>query len=137
MCWQSLCLSLSVLAVFSVLPPDGEGLVLRRLCGSQLVEALLFVCGERGVFYRASRGASVEQEEKQSHKEEEQEEMRRRQGAIGIVMRQSAPYGPKARVLLENSEEEEKEERLSKRGIVEQCCHYYCNYYDLENYCNT
>lgn len=23
-----------------------------------------------------------------------------------------------------------------KRGIVEQCCHFSCDYYDLENYCN-
>uniref|UniRef100_A0A673NLE6 Insulin-like domain-containing protein n=1 Tax=Sinocyclocheilus rhinocerous TaxID=307959 RepID=A0A673NLE6_9TELE len=45
------------------------------LCGIQLVEALLLVCGEKGLFY----------------------------------------YG----------------------GIVEQCCHFYCDYYDLENYCNT
>uniref|UniRef100_A0A3B1K9F0 Insulin-like domain-containing protein n=1 Tax=Astyanax mexicanus TaxID=7994 RepID=A0A3B1K9F0_ASTMX len=48
-----------------------------ELCGIQLVEALLFVCGEKGVFYQPGR------------------------------------------------------------GIVEQCCHFYCDYYDLENYCNT
>uniref|UniRef100_A0A671PBS3 Insulin-like domain-containing protein n=1 Tax=Sinocyclocheilus anshuiensis TaxID=1608454 RepID=A0A671PBS3_9TELE len=45
------------------------------LCGTQLVEALLLVCGDKGLFYQP--------------------------------------------------------------GIVEQCCHFYCDYYDLENYCNT
>uniref|UniRef100_A0A672QZ05 Insulin-like domain-containing protein n=1 Tax=Sinocyclocheilus grahami TaxID=75366 RepID=A0A672QZ05_SINGR len=48
------------------------------LCGTQLVEALLLVCGDKGLFYH-----------------------------------------------------------VAKRGIVEQCCHFYCDYYDLENYCNT
>uniref|UniRef100_A0A3B3Q4E3 Insulin-like domain-containing protein n=1 Tax=Paramormyrops kingsleyae TaxID=1676925 RepID=A0A3B3Q4E3_9TELE len=42
----------------------------------QLVEALLFICGDRGLFYQPG-------------------------------------------------------------GIVEQCCNFCCNYYDLENYCNT
>uniref|UniRef100_A0A672QYS2 Insulin-like domain-containing protein n=1 Tax=Sinocyclocheilus grahami TaxID=75366 RepID=A0A672QYS2_SINGR len=46
-----------------------------QLCGTQLVEALLLVCGDKGLFYQP--------------------------------------------------------------GIVEQCCHFYCDYYDLENYCNT
>ncbi|XP_051572237.1 insulin-1 [Myxocyprinus asiaticus] len=58
----------------------------QKLCGIQLVEALLLVCGERGLFYQPGRHVR---------------------------------------------------EHTVFRGIVEQCCHNDCDYFDLENYCNT
>uniref|UniRef100_A0A673GZN2 Insulin n=1 Tax=Sinocyclocheilus rhinocerous TaxID=307959 RepID=A0A673GZN2_9TELE len=66
----------------------------RRLCGTQLVEALLLVCGDKGLFYQPGR--------------------RIREHNFQVPCSQP-----------------------SLRGIVEQCCHFYCDYYDLENYCNT
>ncbi|XP_064170526.1 insulin [Anguilla rostrata] len=89
----------------------------RRLCGIQLVEALLFVCGEKGLFYHPGR--------------------RVREENIRIMMRDSASLLREARMILESVEEGRASRNgMAKRGIVEQCCHFYCNYYDLENYCN-
>uniref|UniRef100_A0A672TBF6 Insulin-like domain-containing protein n=1 Tax=Sinocyclocheilus grahami TaxID=75366 RepID=A0A672TBF6_SINGR len=59
-----------------LIPPILSHSFTTLLRGIQLVEALLLVCGEKGLFYQP-------------------------------------------------------------RGIVEQCCHFYCDYYDLEDYCNT
>ncbi|XP_069048055.1 insulin [Lepisosteus oculatus] len=133
---RRLFLFLTALAVLSSLPPAGQGMVLRRLCGTHLVEALLFVCGEKGVFYRPGRGDRAVERAEDGRGEREyfyRPKRGRREEAIGIVLRASAPYGPDAGVVLQDS----AEDGLSKRGIVEQCCHYYCNFWDLENYCNT
>ncbi|XP_043091795.1 insulin [Puntigrus tetrazona] len=83
----------------------------RRLCGIQLVEALLLVCGEKGLFYQPGR--------------------RVRENAFRVMMRNSAPF------LRQSGERGTARNTVEKRGIVEQCCHFYCDYYDLENYCNT
>uniref|UniRef100_A0A8B9KK55 Insulin-like domain-containing protein n=1 Tax=Astyanax mexicanus TaxID=7994 RepID=A0A8B9KK55_ASTMX len=102
-------LLLLVFCATSLLPPCG-GFGTRRLCGIQLVEALLFVCGEKGVFYQPGRRIR-------------QENLRKRLYVCACVhyffcFKKSGS-------------------RMKKRGIVEQCCHFYCDYYDLENYCNT
>ncbi|XP_041093470.1 insulin-2 [Polyodon spathula] len=49
-------------------------------------------------------------------------------GPKGFFYTSEILLSPAAHLLLEGRE---------KRGIVEQCCHYYCTYYDLENYCNN
>ncbi|XP_041940757.1 insulin [Alosa sapidissima] len=85
----------------------------RRLCGVHLVDALLFVCGDRGLFYQPGR--------------------RVREEDIRIMM-DNVPSVEKTRVAQANSR---GGPTVSKRGIVEQCCHFYCDFYDLENYCNN
>uniref|UniRef100_A0A672TC83 Insulin-like domain-containing protein n=1 Tax=Sinocyclocheilus grahami TaxID=75366 RepID=A0A672TC83_SINGR len=75
----------------------------RRLRGIQLVEALLLVCGEKGLFYQPARRV-------REHTFRESENPFNRGTDRSTV---------------------------AKRGIVEQCCHFYCDYYDLEDYCNT
>uniref|UniRef100_A0A8B9KJL4 Insulin-like domain-containing protein n=1 Tax=Astyanax mexicanus TaxID=7994 RepID=A0A8B9KJL4_ASTMX len=97
-------LLLLVFCATSLLPPCG-GFGTRRLCGIQLVEALLFVCGEKGVFYQPGRR---------------------------VMMKDGVLFPLEISEVLQKSGS-----RMKKRGIVEQCCHFYCDYYDLENYCNT
>ncbi|XP_036408750.1 insulin [Megalops cyprinoides] len=110
------CLALVALCLLSLAPSCGA-FGNRRLCGIQLVEALLFVCGEKGLFYHPGR--------------------RVREENIRIMMRDSASLLRETRMFLESGERERMSgNRVMKRGIVEQCCHFYCNYYDLENYCN-
>ncbi|XP_012681001.1 insulin [Clupea harengus] len=87
----------------------------RRLCGVHLVDALLFVCGERGLFYQPGR--------------------RVREEDIRIMM-DSVPSLEETRVVLDKSRGGPSRV-ISKRGIVEQCCHFYCDFYDLENYCKN
>ncbi|XP_072549534.1 insulin isoform X2 [Salminus brasiliensis] len=106
--------SLLLLLVFCATPlltPCG-GFGNRRLCGIQLVEALLFVCGEKGVFYQPGR--------------------RIRQDNLRVMMKDGGLFPLEVREVMQKSGS-----RMKKRGIVEQCCHFYCDYYDLENYCNT
>ncbi|XP_042576183.1 insulin-like [Cyprinus carpio] len=85
----------------------------RRLCGIQLVEALLLVCGDKGLLYQPAR--------------------RVREHAFRIMMRNSVPFLRQTGAAAQSGERG----TVAKRGIVEQCCHFYCDYYDLENYCNT
>ncbi|XP_067220994.1 insulin [Chanodichthys erythropterus] len=85
----------------------------RRLCGIQLVEALLLVCGEKGLFYQPGRRFGFR------------------------IMRNSAPFLQQTGVAAQSGERGTARSSVAKRGIVEQCCHFYCDYYDLENYCNT
>uniref|UniRef100_A0A673NCS3 Insulin-like domain-containing protein n=1 Tax=Sinocyclocheilus rhinocerous TaxID=307959 RepID=A0A673NCS3_9TELE len=96
--WQSGLLLLSLCAGSLVTNSGAFGN--RRLCGIQLVEALLLVCGEKGLFY------------------------------YGLTfLPQFCANSDRAVPFLRST--------VAKRGIVEQCCHFYCDYYDLENYCNT
>ncbi|XP_028670389.1 insulin [Erpetoichthys calabaricus] len=106
-------LSLTMLMLIITAPYGTQGGVTQHLCGAHLVEALFFVCGEKGFFYTPGRG--------------------KREEAVEILMKQDAPYSRDARLLLEQSIDDGK----AKRGIVEQCCYYSCTYYDLENYCNS
>lgn len=53
------------------------------------------------------------------------------------MMRDSASFLREARMTLESGGGGRPSRNgVAKRGIVEQCCHFYCDYYDLENYCN-
>ncbi|KAJ8253582.1 hypothetical protein COCON_G00201940 [Conger conger] len=109
-------LGLLALCLLWVAPPCGA-FGNRRLCGIQLVEALLFVCGEKGLFYHPGR--------------------RGREENTRIMMRDSASFLREARMILGSGEGARLSRNgVTKRGIVEQCCHFYCDYYDLENYCN-
>nr|XP_055049838.1 insulin [Misgurnus anguillicaudatus] len=87
----------------------------RKLCGIQLVEALLLVCGDKGLFYQPGR--------------------RVREHHIRILMRNSVPLRRQS-ALQSGKRNPYAIREVTKRGIVEQCCHLYCDYYDLENYCN-
>ncbi|XP_073696407.1 insulin [Garra rufa] len=89
----------------------------RRLCGIQLVEALLLVCGEKGLFYQPGR--------------------RVREHSFRVMMRNSAPFLRQTGVAAQSGDRGTARSSIAKRGIVEQCCHFYCDYFDLENYCNT
>ncbi|XP_026767217.3 insulin [Pangasianodon hypophthalmus] len=93
----------------SLLSP-GAAFGKHRLCGVQLVEALLLVCGDKGLFYQPGR--------------------RGRDEDIRVMMTDGAVSRQVMR------KEESSVSGVIKRGIVEQCCHFSCDYYDLENYCN-
>ncbi|XP_064416230.1 insulin-like [Latimeria chalumnae] len=93
-----------------------EGAVTQHLCGSHLVEALFLVCGDRGFYYNPGRG-------------------KRDQELVCVVDffgREPIAFSSVMKILLERVPEDGR----TKRGIVEQCCYYYCSYNDLENYCN-
>uniref|UniRef100_A0A672TAI0 Insulin-like domain-containing protein n=1 Tax=Sinocyclocheilus grahami TaxID=75366 RepID=A0A672TAI0_SINGR len=79
----------------------------RRLRGIQLVEALLLVCGEKGLFYQPARRV------------------------------RDVPFLRQTGAAAQSGERGTDRSTVAKRGIVEQCCHFYCDYYDLEDYCNT
>ncbi|KAG9342944.1 hypothetical protein JZ751_015160 [Albula glossodonta] len=111
---HSVCLTTLTLYLLCMAPSCGT-FGNRRLCGPQLVEALLLVCGEKGLFYHPGR--------------------RVREENIRVMVRDSSSFQRMARMILESGEREHSN-GVTKRGIVEQCCHFYCNYYDLENYCN-
>ncbi|XP_029965346.1 preproinsulin b [Salarias fasciatus] len=86
---------------------------LQHLCGSHLVDALYFVCGERGFFHTPTR----------LHKRD----LKHLLGFLSERARQEqrpwrAPSG--------------RDEPKVKRGIVEQCCHKPCSIYHLEGYCD-
>ncbi|XP_043938488.1 insulin-like [Protopterus annectens] len=105
---------LLVLAIMTCLM-ETEGAGTHHLCGSHLVEALFFVCGDRGFFSTHGRG--------------------KRDKTTEYFTRPSVPYSSAVKTLLEPERSLDVDGR-EKRGIVEQCCHYLCTYYDLENYCN-
>ncbi|XP_036416687.1 insulin [Colossoma macropomum] len=107
-------LLLLLIGAASLLTPCG-GFGNRRLCGIHLVEALLFVCGEKGLFYQPGR--------------------RVRQDSIRMMMKDGTLFPKEVREVMQKRPSAGF--RMKKRGIVEQCCHFYCDYYDLENYCNT
>ncbi|XP_028315907.1 preproinsulin b [Gouania willdenowi] len=86
----------------------------QHLCGSQLVDALYFVCGERGFFHHQS----------QIHR-------RDLEHPLGFLSK---------RVELERQQLwrtlSTHDEPKVKRGIVEHCCHKPCSIYHLEDYCD-
>lgn len=56
--------------------------------------------------------------------------------STGIMLRNSAPFLRQTAVAAQSGGRGTARSSVAKRGIVEQCCHFYCDYYDLENYCN-
>uniref|UniRef100_A0A671RDU1 Insulin-like domain-containing protein n=1 Tax=Sinocyclocheilus anshuiensis TaxID=1608454 RepID=A0A671RDU1_9TELE len=53
------------------------------------------------------------------------------------MIRNSVPFLRQTGAAAQNGERGTARSTVAKRGIVEQCCNFYCDYYDLENYCNT
>ncbi|XP_022607673.1 insulin-like [Seriola dumerili] len=84
----------------------------QHLCGSRLVDALYFVCGERGFFYSPNR----------PHK-------RDLEHLLGFLSKRARQ---EQRLWMALSDHDEPK---VKRGIVEQCCHKPCSIYHLEGYC--
>ncbi|KAJ3587859.1 hypothetical protein NHX12_011454 [Muraenolepis orangiensis] len=108
----SMLLLLVVVLLLAVPQPAVAPISTRHLCGSHLVDALYFVCGEQGFFYSPRRAV---------HKRDVQR-------LLG-VQRQRAE-------LLEQSQSGGHRETKVKRGIVEQCCHRPCSIHHLEDYCD-
>ncbi|AWP12382.1 putative insulin-like [Scophthalmus maximus] len=85
----------------------------QHLCGSHLVDALYFVCGERGFFFSPNRPYKRDLEHLlgflSERARQEQRLWRTRTGRNKLKV---------------------------KRGIVEQCCHKPCSIYHLEGYCD-
>ncbi|XP_062973237.1 insulin [Elgaria multicarinata webbii] len=99
--------SLPLLALLAVsVPPATDAVPNQHLCGSHLVEALYFVCGERGFYYSPKTRRNIEQPLVNGPMQNEVEAL---------------PFQP---------------QDFQKRGIVQQCCENTCSLYDLENYCN-
>ncbi|XP_013880765.1 preproinsulin b [Austrofundulus limnaeus] len=105
--------AVSALLLLVLCSPGASSAPIRHLCGSHLVDALYFVCGERGFFYNQNR----------IHKRDVEHLL----GFLSKRVRQEArqwrlPSG--------------RDEPKVKRGIVEQCCHTPCSVHHLEGYCN-
>ncbi|KAM4621665.1 preproinsulin b [Polymixia lowei] len=86
----------------------------QHLCGSHLVDALYFVCRERGFFYSPKQTI---------HK-------RDLQSLLGFLTKRARLEKRPWRGLSGHDEPK------VKRGIVEQCCHKPCSIHHLEGYCN-
>ncbi|XP_074530622.1 preproinsulin b [Halichoeres trimaculatus] len=99
-----------ILFLLMLQPPTVSTAPTQHLCGSHLVDALYFVCGERGFFY--------------SRNHQFKRDLDHLLGFLSKRARQEQPL-IKAR----------KEPKV-KRGIVEQCCHKPCSVYHLEGYCD-
>ncbi|KAI4872625.1 hypothetical protein NFI96_024589 [Prochilodus magdalenae] len=165
-------LLLLLIGAASLLTPCG-GFGNRRLCGIQLVEALLFVCGEKGLFYqpgrrlrqdniRVTRGVQTglyqlkglpvpipptkwmytrpKAYQWSSHLVDGYHPIglpsHHRSASLqaGVMMKDGALLPQEIKEVMQKGPSAGS--RMKKRGIVEQCCHFYCDYYDLENYCN-
>ncbi|XP_077589049.1 insulin-like [Stigmatopora nigra] len=104
-------LSILFLLVFPV--PWVSPASTQHLCGSHLVDALYFVCGERGFFHSPKR----------IHKRD-----------LENLLRFLSTRVRKERQMWRHFSGG-KDSKV-KRGIVEQCCHKPCGIYHLEAYCN-
>ncbi|XP_035017551.1 insulin [Hippoglossus stenolepis] len=85
----------------------------QHLCGSHLVDALYFVCGERGFFFSPNRLYKRDLEH-----------------LLGFLSKRARQEHQPRRTLSGRIEPK------VKRGIVEQCCHKPCSIHHLEGYCN-
>ncbi|KAM9849567.1 preproinsulin b [Aulostomus maculatus] len=96
-----------------VLPSPGVTSVpTQHLCGSHLVEALYFICGERGFFFSP-----------RLHK-------RDLEHLLGFLSKRAKQEQRLWRDFTGGDEPK------VKRGIVEQCCHKPCSIYHLQGYCD-
>ncbi|XP_061582366.1 insulin-like [Cololabis saira] len=103
-------LLLFLLVVYS---PGAPSVPVQHLCGSHLVDALYFICGERGFYYNPKRANKRDL----SH-------------LLGFLSKRGKQEERLWRV--GSGHEEPK----VKRGIVEQCCHNPCSLHHLEGYCD-
>ncbi|XP_041653849.1 preproinsulin b [Cheilinus undulatus] len=100
----------SVLLLLMLRPPMASTAPARHLCGSHLVDALYFVCGERGFFYSRNRPYKRDLDH-----------------LLGYLSKRARQ---EQRLMKAHNEPK------VKRGIVEQCCHKPCSVYHLEGYCD-
>ncbi|XP_034545851.1 preproinsulin b [Notolabrus celidotus] len=100
----------SMLLLLMLHSPRASPAPTQHLCGSHLVDALYFVCGERGFFYSRSRPYKRDLDH-----------------LLGFLSKRA---GQEQRLM------KAREEPKVKRGIVEQCCHKPCSVYHLEGYCD-
>ncbi|PWA23681.1 hypothetical protein CCH79_00005979 [Gambusia affinis] len=106
----------------------------QHLCGSHLVDALYFICGERGFYYGPNR----------AHKRDLENLLGTDASKSGILMRWYGNFLYFKGFLAKRARVEERlwrvlsarDEPKVKRGIVEQCCHKPCSIHHLEDYCN-
>ncbi|KAI3351937.1 hypothetical protein L3Q82_020760 [Scortum barcoo] len=103
----------SMLLLLVLHSPGASSAPVQHLCGSHLVDALYFVCGERGFFYSPNR----------PHK-------RDLEHLLGFLSKRARQEQWLWRAL------PGRDEPKVKRGIVEQCCHKPCSIYHLEGYCD-
>ncbi|KAF7229674.1 insulin-like [Nothobranchius furzeri] len=103
----------SVLLLLVLRSPGASSAPAQHLCGSHLVDALYFVCGERGFFYNPNR----------AHK-------RDLEHLLGFLSTRARKEEQMWKVLSDHDEPK------VKRGIVEQCCHKPCSIHHLEGYCD-
>ncbi|XP_047442033.1 preproinsulin b [Mugil cephalus] len=103
----------SMLLLLLLYSPGASSTPVQHLCGSHLVDALYFVCGERGFFYSPRR----------THK-------RDLEHVLGFLSKRARQQQRQWRALSDRNEPK------VKRGIVEQCCHKPCSIYHLEGYCD-
>ncbi|XP_030595445.1 preproinsulin b [Archocentrus centrarchus] len=105
--------TVSMLLLLMLCSPGASSAPFKHLCGSHLVDALYFVCGERGFFYNPSR----------THKRDVEH-------LLGFLSKRARQEQRLWRAL------SGRDEPKVKRGIVEQCCHKPCSIYHLEGYCD-
>ncbi|XP_075897650.1 insulin-like [Nelusetta ayraudi] len=110
----------SVLLLLLLCTHGGSPAPTQHLCGSHLVDALYFVCGERGFFSSPSR---------HHHRKRDLEHLL---GFLSKRSRQEQQQQGQRHWEAPPSRDEPK----VKRGIVEQCCHKPCSVYHLEGYCD-
>ncbi|CAJ1058226.1 preproinsulin b [Xyrichtys novacula] len=102
--------AVSMLLLLVLHPPRVSTAPTQHLCGSHLVDALYFVCGERGFFYSRNRRFK-----------------RDLNHLLGFLSKRTR----QEQWLMKAGDEPKV-----KRGIVEQCCHKPCSVYHLEGYCD-
>ncbi|XP_060695156.1 insulin-like [Hemiscyllium ocellatum] len=152
--WNQIVL-VAVLFIFSC-PKGFETQPSQHLCGSQLVDAVHFVCGSKGFYYEPKTKKSIVQllgMLAQMHGESllktylylcEIQNVQRK----GFSNKPNDEYISAGTGLLgeESVQDNEAQQkplfnkmlgRMMKRGIVEHCCHNTCSLYELEAYCNS
>ncbi|XP_019747543.1 insulin isoform X3 [Hippocampus comes] len=87
----------------------------QHLCGSDLLDALILVCGDRGFIFNPKREAHH---------------------LLGFLPPKVGVATGGDRAAAPELGFQDHMEVLMKRGIMEQCCHKPCNIFDLENYCD-
>ncbi|XP_035798787.1 preproinsulin b [Amphiprion ocellaris] len=102
----------SMLLLLMLYSPGVPSDPVQHLCGSRLVDALYFVCGERGFYYSSNRNQKRDLEH-----------------LLGFLSKRARQEQRLWRAL------SGRDEPKVKRGIVEQCCHKPCSIYHLEGYC--
>ncbi|XP_059202598.1 preproinsulin b [Centropristis striata] len=105
--------AVSMLLLLALYSPGVSSAPAQHLCGSHLVDALYFVCGERGFFYSGKRTQKRDLEH-----------------LLGFLSKKARQEERLWKAL------SGREEPKVKRGIVEQCCHKPCSIYHLEGYCD-